>query len=93
MHHVYIKPHKVTQTGQTFAVRYKGEVLITSSKDPEHVAARELVDRGFTGEMQTYMNDIPGLYYKDIEKVALKSVSEEPKRGLREKTYRPYGEG
>lgn len=87
---ITITPSKLNKNYQGFDVKFRGEVILTNQRDPEHSAARELVDRGFTGEMQTYFNDTPSMYFKDIEKAAL-LTTEEPKEGLRERKWRSRG--
>ena len=88
MHQVYITPSKLFKNYQTFDVKFRGEIILEKQRDPEHAAARELVDRGFTGAMTTYFNDTPSLHFKDIEKAAQRTTTENSKAGLRSEKYR-----
>lgn len=70
--------------------RETGEKVVSARKDPEHALARELLSRGITGTFRTYFpgSDVARMVV-NIEKAALRSVSEGDRDGLSNRVYRP----
>ena len=66
-----------------------GEILIKSGRDPEHEAARELLGKGISGCMFTFINGKPSMAM-DIAKAAERSVSEGAASALRVVRWRPF---
>ena len=63
-------------TPERYAVRLGDVVIVDSSRDPEHAAARALLARGITGRMTTLdASGNPRMHF-DIETAAGHSVTE-----------------
>ncbi len=73
-----------------FQASVAGEIIVESSRDPEHAAARALVARGVIGEMVTRWQGSPLLATRprDIEAVARINVVDRPAGGLRIEPHR-----
>ena len=77
------------KNGYRYAVLYRGRLIVESSRDPEHDAARALVALGFTGKLTLCdgKSGHPRTIIPDIERAAGFSVSEESRDGLRLRRY------
>ena len=68
-----------------------GSTLIESNRDPEFAAARELLARGITGELQTKHEGSDTICMKlDIEKAAMRTTVENFSTSPIVQAYRPY---
>lgn len=72
-------------------VRYVGQVLLASARDPEHEAARALLARGITGKCRT-LDHLTGAHRMtlDIERAAKYSITEDDFNGLKRRKWRPF---
>jgi hypothetical protein len=73
-----------------YSVTFRGERIVTRSRDPEHDLVRALVARGITGSVKI-LDAVTGRHRStipDIEKAARFTVEEGP---LRACPYRPRG--
>ena len=75
--------------GGRFTVQLGGEVLLTSARDPEHEACRELLARGIRGRLETFVGGKHSMTF-DIETAAASSVSDGAASPLRLMKWRPF---
>jgi hypothetical protein len=89
MTEIVINPVSLGHTGQRWEARLGDEVIVKSSRDPEHDAARVLLARGITGRMTTVGADgVPRMSFV-IEKTAPFSLREVD-RGMSIARWAPY---
>ena len=90
-HRIFIECTKDTDTGSRYRVTYGNTVLLESSRDPEHDAARVLLDKGITGTFETWR---PGSSFAamrfDVEVAAKWRTEEGPNKGPRRVRWRPF---
>jgi hypothetical protein len=79
---VTLVPRSLGIRDQLYDVAFAGEVIVKSSRDPEHDAARALLARGITGRMETLGSDGKVRMHLTIEKAAELTVTEANDRGL-----------
>jgi hypothetical protein len=73
-----------------WSVAYAGAVIVASSPDPEHDAARALLALGLTGRMETWSEGRTSpRVIGDIERMAGFRMTEEDQQGLRRVKWRP----
>jgi hypothetical protein len=88
VHWVLIEP--VRTSGQKrFRVLYGGLILCQRARDPEHEAARKLVELGITGRMETFFGGKPSMVI-DIEAAAALCVIECATEGPRIGRWKAY---
>lgn len=61
MLNIFITTSQLNKNGQGFDVKFRGEVILKNSRNPEPAALLELADRGFHGDVMSYMNGVPSL--------------------------------
>ena len=61
--------------GGRFTVELDGKIMLTSVRDPEHEACRELLGRGIRGRLETYVSGSRSMTF-DIEKSAGLTISD-----------------
>jgi uncharacterized Rossmann fold enzyme len=74
---------------ERYEARLGDEVLVKSHRDPEHAAARALLERGITGRMTTTGLDGKPRMHFDIETAAQWSITEDD-RGLHRTRWKPF---
>ena len=90
-HRVFLECIKHTDTGARYRVTYKNEVLLESSRDPEHDAARALINNGITGTQETWRQGATFATTRlDIEDAARWRIIEGSSRGLRRVRWNPF---
>ena len=91
VHYVFLECIKHAPTGARYRVTYQGEVLIASTRDPEHDAARKLLRRGITGMLETWRHGVPYAAMRlDIEDAAKWTITEGPCTPLHRVRWRSY---
>lgn len=88
---IKISAGKLTASGQRFCVMLDDDVLIASARDPEHEAARKLLDMGITGKMLAKWADSPIVsFVMDIEQAASRSVADPPRGAMAVRNWAPF---
>lgn len=77
--------------GGRFIVEFEGQTILTSARDPEHEACRELLGRGIRGRLESYIGGKHSMTF-DIERAAGLSVSDGASSPLRITSWRPFDE-
>jgi hypothetical protein len=88
---IEIEPTHLTSTGQRYRVWHDGEVLIESTKNAFHDAARALSAKGVTGRLEMKRKgsdriDLRGL----IAVLATRTISETEKHGPKPVKWVPH---
>jgi len=90
-HRIFIECTKDTNTGSRHRVTYANTVLLESSRDPEHDAARALLEKGITGTLEVWRRGSSCAAMRlDIEETAKWKIDEGPNRGPRRVRWRPF---
>jgi len=91
VHEVLLSRLHVTSTGPRYSVSYNGEVIVSSSRDPERDACRALMARGITGQMRTrWQGSQHWAMAMDIEWGAARRTEENGGTGPRTAPWSPH---
>jgi hypothetical protein len=90
---IYLKPTSLGERGQRYCAINDGVTLIESSRTPEFDAARALLAKGITGQLEVWHNGAAFYAMRvDIAKAAGLTVEESDRIGPRFARWRPRSE-
>src|SRR5687768_14081918 len=91
-HAAILHPHWAGgRNGYVYDVAFRGELIVSRARDPEHAAARALLSRGITGTLELIDANTGRTRTRfDIEVAAGFTVAEGDERGLCRQTWRPF---
>ena len=91
VHRIYLECTKHTDTSARYCAIYEGKLLIASSRDPEHDAARALLAMGVTGTFETWwLGSSYAAMRGDIEEAVKWTIVENSNTGPILRRWRPF---
>lgn len=94
IHAIEISQGHRTPSRQMYVVRYRGEVILSTTRDPEWEAARVLVGRGLSGRLHTRRAGTSTISFdQNLEKAATLTTSDPNKGRARIGKCLPYPSG
>jgi hypothetical protein len=94
IHRIYIEPVSLGERGHRYRVTYAGDVVIESTRNPEHDACRALLAKGIDGRLEVWrVGTTFAASSIDIERGAAWTISETEERSLRLVQWEPFNAG
>lgn len=88
MQTVMLEICKRSPNGTLYDASHNGEIIVRSSRDPEHAAVRALLARGIYGPVQFETGGRARSSFRSIEAAAKWSVTDDDS-GLHRRIYKP----